>query len=360
MATKKIYSIKNPLIWTIIFVTFWSTITGVFDVIIYNNFTNQKAALTFPTTTGKVLNSKVESERDSDGTTYRAEIQFEYSVNNQAYTSDTYRFGTMGMSDSTEANNIVREFPVGANVTVYYDPTDPQRAILKPGVSDSDRFMLLFLTPFNLIGLAGWSLIIQMLYIIIVKPVAGGISIRRKQTTADGKPANIVQVRLPRIPPILAAALGGGVVCFISIFIGGFFYAMAPPLGFIQIVWGIALVVAVAVFIWRSLVVGSGIKDLIIDHENKILDLPQTIGRTSPVLIPFDAIKDIKLKRVVSYSSEKKSETWAPTLVLKPGYDFQDEVEKNEYRTKITEMMFAYKAQALVNWLRTELALDNR
>jgi hypothetical protein len=92
----------------------------------------------WPTTTGVVTHSEVARDHDSDGTMYRPDVEYEYTVDGQDYVGNTI---TVGAKVSTNvaggAQKKVNEYPVGKEVKVHYDPDDPAESCLEPGVRAS-------------------------------------------------------------------------------------------------------------------------------------------------------------------------------------------------------------------------------
>ena len=88
--------------------------------------------------------------------TYYPEIVYSYSVNGEEYQSDMYRFYEMGMTE-TEATTVVGRYTEGGSASCYYDPANPEDAVL---TLDSDRSGMYTLAGFGLLlllaGLAGW------------------------------------------------------------------------------------------------------------------------------------------------------------------------------------------------------------
>lgn len=60
------------------------------------------------------------------------QVAYEYVVGNMRYTSQ--RLGNLSPSgvSETQANRIVAEYPAGKTVAVFYDPANPQNAVLIP------------------------------------------------------------------------------------------------------------------------------------------------------------------------------------------------------------------------------------
>ena len=57
---------------------------------------------------------------------------YEFEVGGRLYASDRVCFGTL-QSDAEKRAQVER-FPVGRRVEVFYDPADPARSVLEPGV----------------------------------------------------------------------------------------------------------------------------------------------------------------------------------------------------------------------------------
>ena len=272
----------------LVFGLFWTVIVGVFDVFCSYNIYRQTKAASFPTTTGQIASSEVESHSDSDGTTYGAAITFTYTVNNTLYNSDSWRFGAWSSSDDDYAREVIARYPVGKKVTVYYDPNDPESAVLEVGVQPMDMFLLLFLTPFNLVMLWLWGMGIGAIHRKISKPIAGGVNIVQRGTSTH--------IRLPRLKPLTAAGIAALGVSFVSIFIVAFGTGMNPPLWVLQAVWGVVVVVALSVYFWRMYVINSGAKDLVIDDESHMLSLPRSFGRKEDILVPLCNVINIDVE----------------------------------------------------------------
>jgi hypothetical protein len=142
-----------------IFTLFWTGVVGMFDGHIGLNLYRSIRALRFAEAPGTVLASQVTTSHGSKGSTqYAVAIRYSFEVGGVARKGDRYRYGGFdSTSDSRWANTVVQQNPLGAAVKVYYDPADPANAVLSRGISGGDLFILLFLTPFNLIMFGLWS-----------------------------------------------------------------------------------------------------------------------------------------------------------------------------------------------------------
>jgi len=102
-----------------------------------------KASLTWPTCTGTVTKSEC---RLSGGrrSSYMLEITYSYTVSEQEYTGNRYAFGNPSFSTYSDAKDIVDEYPVHSEVTVYYSPDHPEASVLMPGVRSAAWGYLIF------------------------------------------------------------------------------------------------------------------------------------------------------------------------------------------------------------------------
>ncbi len=67
--------------------------------------------------------------------TYNAPIVFRFEVGGKRHYSNTRRFGQLAGSDSEWASKIAQMYPLGREVTVWYNPDTPDLATLEPGIS---------------------------------------------------------------------------------------------------------------------------------------------------------------------------------------------------------------------------------
>lgn len=99
-----------------------------------------RSSASWPTTQGEVVYSSLEQHMstDSDGdasVTYGAKVVYNYQVGGQALTGDRRRFSESRSSSARRAQEAVNRYPVGSQVTVYYDPDNPQVSVLETGAS---------------------------------------------------------------------------------------------------------------------------------------------------------------------------------------------------------------------------------
>jgi len=83
-----------------------------------------------------------------------AQITYNYSLGGQRYEGSNLLPGKNEYSNPEQREKL-RQYPVGAIVTVFYDPSHPQDSCLEPGVATSLPFLLLGVATFFILG-GGW------------------------------------------------------------------------------------------------------------------------------------------------------------------------------------------------------------
>lgn len=92
-----------------------------------------RLSLEWPTVTGRIVRSILHEETDSDGTSHRADLEFEYSVSNKILRSTQHTGGKLFANAEECARQIVKDFPVGKSVAVHVDPRRPMSGVLNTG-----------------------------------------------------------------------------------------------------------------------------------------------------------------------------------------------------------------------------------
>lgn len=138
------------------------------------------ASKSWPSTTGQVTVSKLE-KRYKDGhmqeqerqfsserrrreidrnTTFMAKIHYSYSVNSQDYEGQRVSFGGVSTNNPKDAQRVLKRYPRGKEVKVYYHPQNPKDSLLEPGITGSAFFLPglggLFMGVGLFIGLLGF------------------------------------------------------------------------------------------------------------------------------------------------------------------------------------------------------------
>lgn len=132
----------------------------IFDAIILGIifFTRRKVAQasSWPSTIGTVLISTVQAEHNSDGEySYYPVVQYTYQVMGQTHQGNRIMPGLV--VGGSGANKVVARYPMGAQVTVYYDPDKPSDAVLERGMPGHIKWLWAALVCIDLFlcGLGG-------------------------------------------------------------------------------------------------------------------------------------------------------------------------------------------------------------
>ncbi|MEM6855105.1 MAG: DUF3592 domain-containing protein [Planctomycetota bacterium] len=109
----------------------------------------------WPSVPATVTASDLESNTDSDGTTYRINISFAYDYQGRGYVSDTYdSFSFISSGGYRGKQQIINDHPVGKQTAAFVNPKDPSVAVLHRGWSHTLWFGAIPLV-FVLIGGGG-------------------------------------------------------------------------------------------------------------------------------------------------------------------------------------------------------------
>lgn len=132
----------------------------------------------------------------------KATVLYDYVIGDQPYTNDQIRYGLSAME-----NDAAREFhethPIGAPVTVYYNPANPQSSVLQTGLHRQDHLSLWFGIACMCTMIAWWMWLIPHRMAANGRRPAGGVQIRTY--------GPCINSRMTTLPPI-AVALGVGIM----------------------------------------------------------------------------------------------------------------------------------------------------
>lgn len=144
-------------------VIIWNGIVLGFDGLLVWKFVQQHYAQSdYIPADATVTNSFVKRTESSGGSggrgssvNYSPIIEYEYTVNNQAYTSDRYSFVVWGRGTPDYARSLVNKFPFNSAITIYYDPSDPSKAVIDQSFSEFPTVVAMLLLPFHCVALIG-------------------------------------------------------------------------------------------------------------------------------------------------------------------------------------------------------------
>ena len=93
----------------------------------------RQSAQSWPSTTGMVLISSVQFRRSGRSVTTFPAVVYQYGVNGKSYQGKTIKAGEQYLNVRIlgQAQATADQYPVGATVTVYYNPANPAESALE-------------------------------------------------------------------------------------------------------------------------------------------------------------------------------------------------------------------------------------
>lgn len=323
-----------------IFAIIWTTLVLCFDAFVGYGMVKAVLAQSYPETRGEVVHSELERHSGEDGYTYGADIHFTYEVEGQRFTNEEYAYGAWNNSDSSGARKMLRKYPVGKTVRVYYNPSDPSDAVLERGVQGMHAFMLMFMAPFNVVMLGLWYGAVVMVWTKLFgkdKDKIGGYDLVQEGFQT--------RLKLGNANPLVMVMVGFGAGCFISIFPIAFL-GYTESLTVVGIGLGFATLCAVFGGYWQMKRNITGEGDLVLDRTNMKLVIPGK-GTNSSQELSLMELNTVGVKRI----SDSDNDQFAPTVTY---------VDENQIRQEIQIVKWQDEdaAHDLADWLRQELGLQ--
>ena len=145
----------NPALFAALIAAIFVVIGGLLLYFARRIKRQAEASKSWPSAAGKITTSwvSVSEDEDSEGrrsTSYRAVVEYDYSVAGQSLHGNRVCFG--GMSGGKRAaEETIKRYPVGAPVTVFYDPAKPSQCTLEQTAGGSIALIIIG-TAFLIIG----------------------------------------------------------------------------------------------------------------------------------------------------------------------------------------------------------------
>lgn len=280
------------------FAIFWCSITGVFDYALLKGLVNNLAAVGYQTGQATITESRLEQKRDSDGDLVDVpHITYRFTAQGRERTSTQIRYG---LNLNSNNKQLVKDFSRGAQVPVYYAPSKPEESVLVRGEFGPELGLMMFLTPFNLVGLA---LILGCLGQV---PFLG-LVVEEHEIRWIEK-ANETRVTLHRKSPVLAAA----VILLGTTFLGtfgllGLTWLFGMSNGLSMAVWSVVLWLVARAYLQSRRDNADGKGNLVL--RNRVLEFwPMPLA--SAQSRHLDQLTDLVLETEERKDSEGDKQTW--------------------------------------------------
>jgi len=99
------------------------------------NRVQARASRAWPTVPGVVQESRIDHKQTQYTRLHRLVLRYRYEVGRDGYDGDMAEFGPSWVRAKDSIEALAQKYPVGAKVTVHYDPNDPKTSVLD--VSDA-------------------------------------------------------------------------------------------------------------------------------------------------------------------------------------------------------------------------------
>ncbi|HTV66785.1 MAG TPA: DUF3592 domain-containing protein [Bryocella sp.] len=111
-------------------------------------------SLHWPTVVARITSSGISAGRSTVGNWWSPDVQYEYQLGGRAYHSANIRFLMPVFYNQEDARALQSAYPQDAQAKAAYDPRDPGRSVLEPGVP-ANLWWRAFV-PFLFWGLTGY------------------------------------------------------------------------------------------------------------------------------------------------------------------------------------------------------------
>ena len=321
-------------------------VAGAVDADLLGTFMERRASADWPSVEGTITRNKREAYKTSEGEERtRVHLEYRFAVKGKEQIASRYRVTDYWNHSASEHEmaEFAGKHPSGTRVTVYYNSSDASQAALVVGLQRYDGLVLLFLTLFHVGVIGAWGGFFWRRWCDRQRPLQGVPVMEREGET---------RIRLPRQPPpaaALAAALITAVATLLALAFAPSVDIGAPVVGG---TWAAILLAAVGVYVWQKAVIDSGIKDLVINPEERLLTLPRTYWRWSNEPISIDRVTGVELQ-VLAWGSYQAgwSRRYSPRLV-------HLDADDKERHARLAVWPDEKRAQNLVDWLRERLGLE--
>ncbi len=139
------------------FIIFIFGIIGALMIFMY--FRQKKEAeesQNWASTLGRITKTYMRQEvsYETGSTLYYPEIEYEYEYRGVIYTGNRIDFGgSSGNSNHNKSEELLAQYPINKTITVYYDPNNPEEAVLEQKMGTGGKVMLIVGILFAFIAL---------------------------------------------------------------------------------------------------------------------------------------------------------------------------------------------------------------
>ncbi|MBS0186727.1 MAG: DUF3592 domain-containing protein [Planctomycetes bacterium] len=302
---------RRQLFWGWVAVLIWGVFVLGFDLFFADRIARQiVAGQTWQPVPGTITTSRIIQTRSSKGkSNYRPQVSYTYTVNQQDLTGDQVHAFALDPKGRGYAQRINADFPAGASVPVYVDPSDSSRSALRVGPHPFTIVFTLLLFPFNAILLG------LMLFLWKARE---GIDDPLRPWVARDEPDRFI-LRLVNTSPATVGFMFLGIsgfVAFMSILI---LVGNDPSLELALFAPVACIVLSLLMFAWQRGRTVGGRHDLDFDRRLKRLSLPRGRAMLERPTIRFERV-GVEIRPDFNRQVNKKP-TWSLRVAESGGQD---------------------------------------
>lgn len=92
------------------------------------------ASLRWPRVQARIISSQVNTGNSNIGTWWAPAVTYEYQIGGKTYQSANIRYLMPHFYQQEPAADVTTPYPAGGELSIAYDPQDPEDSVLEPGV----------------------------------------------------------------------------------------------------------------------------------------------------------------------------------------------------------------------------------
>ena len=105
-------------------------------------FNTGRKSTSWPNLTGKIVYSRAQPHKVKVGHDYLPSVRYTYTLDGETYTGKGITASDVYQKTLSGAKDILRKYPVGAEVSVSYKPDDPTQSVLETGIRKNVYILL--------------------------------------------------------------------------------------------------------------------------------------------------------------------------------------------------------------------------
>lgn len=325
--------LRLSVLWMLV----WSLIVVPLDLALARDVLWALASRSYPSTRGEVAQSEVVEQFQQAGMKTPLRFEYRYTVAGQEFSGERISYVRTSINLS-RAKQFVESHPVGQSLDVFYDAHNPADCVLRRDIDGEPFFTALFLAPFNMVLVAGWTSVWRRFRKRCLWPLER----RGSRWLLRRYPGN----------PLFVALILIGAFSFLATMIvgtGGWSESLPGMLG----VWGAILLSAAYGYFHTRAMAASEPPCLIVDDASRVLIWP-ALGEQSELQVSADQVLTVEFDSDMEGVPQTNSTTdYTVTVTLR------NSAGQTEQRS-VLHTGKALPGQSVAEWLQDWVGSANR